>query len=768
MLAAALAFTLGAILLQRLEIPPSLWWILAVLPPTAFAVVFRRRPSVRIGGWILLSFAAGFGWANFLVHQRLADAAEFPDKLKWRDIAVQGIVTDLPKESAGRIQFQLQLEKIIPPNSSAIHPDNLRARLAIYKSRWPNAPTPQAGEKWEFTVRLRPPKGFINPHGFNSGGRLFARGIHLVGYVRQNGMHRKIADGQGLNLARRKIRARIFNAIPKSDSAGILAALIVGDRSQISDSQWQILRRTGTAHLVSISGAHITMVSGLVFLLAAAIFRRIPQITRRIPAAKAAILLALIAAFFYALIAGFALPAQRAFLMFAVFVIAMMAGNFTSKFTPFGAALFAVVAADPWAVLSAGFWLSFFVVAIILLVFAVQSDRPKLWKWLAAPQIIIVFAVAPLVILFFGEAPLLASPPANFLAIPWVGFIVLPLALADLIFPGDFLWRLADWSLSPLLFILNFLSATPLAVWAVAEPPIYLVGLALVGGFWLAMPTGFPTRILGIIPLAALFGWMPPSPELNSVRITVLDVGQGIAAVVRTKNHSLLYDAGPNFGETDAGRIVVLPFLRGEGIRKLNMLVVSHGDSDHAGGKDSVMEGIAVDELISSAFFPEAKKCIAGKKWQWDGVGFEFLHPTAADYESKKSDNALSCVLKITAGGRTMLFTGDIPSESEAEILSREGDSMASDILLVPHHGSRFSSSAEFVEGVSAAMAVFSVGRNWFGHPHDSVLERFADAEIYRTDSDGAIQIDISAEGIKAVRWGDINRRYWRENSPIN
>ncbi|HVJ13481.1 MAG TPA: DNA internalization-related competence protein ComEC/Rec2, partial [Burkholderiales bacterium] len=569
-----------------------------------------------------------------------------------------------------------------------------------------------------------------------------------------------------IESAREAVRDRFLATLGPTPAAGILAALAVGDQRAISSEEWRLFNRTGVTHLMSISGLHVTLVSGLAAWLVAFGWRRMPAAALRLPARKAAAVAAMAAALGYTLLAGFAVPAQRTFYMVTVVALALWAGRIASPARTLALALAVIVAADPWAPLAPGLWLSF---AAVALIFYVVSDEARVLQWVRM-QWAITIGLAPAALLLSGQISV-AGPLANALAIPLVSVVVTPLALLAALLPLEFLLQSAAWLVEWLLLFLEWCAALPGALWQQPVPPLWAVGAAMAGVAWLLAPRGVPWRIAGLALMAPAFSAAPPAPAAGEAWITALDVGQGLAVLVRTASRTLLYDAGPSYGaEADSGGRIVAPLLRGAGIDSLDVMVLSHEDLDHLGGALTLLETFEVRALESSlpathalhALVPGSSRCAAGRSWEWDGVRFEFLHPQPG-WEAARRNNQ-SCVLRVAAGGAAMLLTGDIERAAEA-LLVREN--LKADVLLVPHHGSRTSSSDGFLAAVAPRWAVVPAGyRNRFGHPARDVLERYAAAgvRVLRTDRDGAVRVLLNADsvGVEAERLRV--PRYWRRS----
>ncbi len=787
---AALGFTLGVCLLQhQAELPQAGWLTLYFTFAAIAAIGFSRRVSPVVGaGAMFIGFAAlGFAWAAALAQLRLSDRLD--PALEGRDVLVSGVVGGLPQAMERGVRFDFDVEspetgvprRIVLSSYGGFAPDD----------SWDVLPV-RAGERWRFMVRLRRPHGSANPHGFDYEAWLLERGIRATGYVRMPS--RRGVDERAqilperlaalvprprywIERLREAARERIRDALPERPYAGVLIALAIGDQNAIGPEQWQLFARTGVSHLMSISGLHVTMIAGLIAMLASWCWRRGESLVLALPAQKAAALAGFLAAFAYCLISGFAVPAQRTLYMVGVVAAALWFGRATSASRVLAAALFIVLALDPWAVLSPGFWLSFAAVAVI---FFVATGRTAKAHWLAQwgkVQWAVTAGLAPLLLVLFQQVSLV-SPVANALAIPLVSFVITPLALAGAALPFDWPLALGHAILEVLMAVLDWLAALPSAVWHQHAPLAWTVPLALAGIAWLLLPRGFPARALGALLMLPLFAANPPGPRSAELWITVLDVGQGLSVLARTEKHALLYDAGPAFNAVaDSGSRVILPYLRGEGIDRLDALVVSHDDRDHSGGAGSVLEAIPVGVLWSSLAADHAllaapawrAPCASGRGWLWDGVSFEFLHPLSEVPAGRAARaNNQSCVLRIEAAAGRVLLTGDIERAAERELLRRVPALLSADALLVPHHGSSTSSTPEFVKQVAPRLAVFAVGhRNRFGHPREDVLARYREAgsELLRTDTGGAIQLRFAPGNLRVDAERDRARRYWHESS---
>ncbi len=756
---AALAFTAGATLLQFQAALPSAAWIW-LLPGCCVAVCFKPRSAA------LFAFVIGFLWAAAMAHVRIAE--RLAPELEGRDLEVVGVVSSLPAAGERSLRFELEVESA---SGGARLPRKIL--LAWYRNALHEEEPAllgravHPGERWLFTVRLRRPHGLSNPQGFDYEAWLLERGIGATGYVRERGSQRLLGSRNGvfdfIERAREAIRDRFQAGLGATPAAGILAALAVGDQRAISREEWQLFSRTGVTHLMSISGLHVTLVSGLAAWLVAALWRRVPAAALRVPARRPAAIAAILAALGYTLLAGFAVPAQRTFWMVSVVAAALWSGRIASPTRTLALALAAVVATDPWAPLSPGLWLSF---GAVLLIFYVASGwnavEPRLLQW-GRMQWAITVGLAPAALLLFGQVSV-AGPLANAVAIPVVSAVVTPLALMAAVIPIAAFLELGSLLIEWLLQFLEWCAALPGALRQQHVPAGWTVLLALGGAAWLLAPRGVPWRAGGMALMAPAFCLAPPSPAPGEAWITTLDVGQGLAVLARTHSRVLLYDAGPAFGaESDSGARIVIPFLRGAGIGHVDLMVLSHEDFDHIGGALAVLESLDVGALASSlaprhplnALVAAPRRCAAGQAWEWDGVRFEFLHP--AMELQKRNDR--SCVLRIAAKGGAMLLTGDIERTAELQIPVQK-----TEVLLVPHHGSRTSSSPELIAAVAPRWAIVPAGyRNRFGHPNREVLERYraAGTKLLRTDLDGAVTVRLGIRDVSVRAERASRARYW-------
>lgn len=776
-----LAFALGAALLQtRPELPDmALVWLL----PLGCFLAWRLSGRGRQVAWLVLAVVTGFLYAAGRAEIRLAEA--LPPLWEGRDLVVTGRVLDLPEATARGLRFTLN---VVPTATPAAVPQ--RVRVGWYGRPGEPLPSLRGGDCVRVVARLYQPHGQVNPGGFDYEGWLLERGIRAVGNLKAKpgaadctGETLTSRGRAALDRTRDDIRSRLRDALGGRPYAGVVRALAVGEQDAIPSAQWTLFRQTGVTHLMSISGLHITLFSALVYALAQTLWRRIPGLALHLPARKAGALLGFAAAAAYTALAGFGIPAQRTLFMLAGAAVMALLDRTGSSSRLLAAALLVVVLVDPWAAFAPGFWLSFGAVAALL-----WADRGRLrplpkWRVWVEAQWAVTLALTPALLVMFHEVSLV-SPLANAVAIPLISLLAVPASLLAVLLPWDVLALLAHGIVSLTMLWLEGLARLPQPVFHAAAPDLPALLLALLGAAVLLLPRGVPRRWLALFLFLPLFFPRLPAPAPGVLWVTVLDVGQGTAVLLRTARHSLLYDTGPLHGDgEDAGARVIAPALWRIGANHLDGLVVSHDDLDHSGGTLSLLTSHRPGWLLTSiaggpeerldamgrrirTARPDALACRAGQRWEWDGVKFQVLHPPAHHYaQPGYPDNARSCVVRVDAAGGSVLLTGDIERLAEMNLLERR-QPLAADVLVVPHHGSDSSSSPAFLAAVQPGHIVIPVGhRNRFGHPHPSVLARYRalDVPIWRTDRHGAVELRLEAEGIAVTTARQTEARYWRK-----
>jgi competence protein ComEC len=773
MVSFALFFALGVWLLQQQAALPALplYWPLAIC---VLLLPASTRTAVRLARHALILICAllfGFSYTAWVAQARLSDS--LPNEWQGQNITLTGIIAEMPRIHERGLRFAFDVESI--QTEAAYVPRHIQ--LATYDGDADSPLDIHAGERWRFTVRLKQPHATSNPHGFDFEAWALERNLRATGYVYANGDNQKLAETSRspaylIERLRESVRTHFQQTLGDAPHAGILTALAIGDQASITQSEWQLFTHTGVNHLMSISGLHITMLASLFFALTYWLWRRSVRLTLHFPARKAAALVGLLAALCYTLISGFEIPAQRTLFMLTTFAVMMLFSRNVAPSQMLAAALVVVLLADPWAVMSPGFWLSFGAVALIFYVTANRYGRTHwLMEYGKVQWAMTIGLIPPLLALF--QQMSLVSPIANAFAIPLVSFVVVPLTLLGTLPPFEWMLYLAHQVMALCIGLLQGLDDLPLSVWTQHAPPAWAIASGVLGALWLLTPRGFPLRSFGIILILSMFLITPITPAANSARIIVFDVGQGLAVAVQTHSHAMLYDTGPNFaGESDSGNRILVPSLRGLGIVKLDGLMLSHDDIDHIGGTHSVMQSLPIEWVSSSlksdhpllSTVKQHTSCTDGQSWAWDGVKFDVLHPSDLDDSDKKHDNDQSCVLRISVGIRSVLLVGDIEKASESRLLALHIHDLPSTLLVAPHHGSKSSSSDAFVNAVSPQQVVFTAGyRNRFNHPHPTVWQRYGDAGAVRlrSDVDGAIIIDLNADELKLESYRKTQRRYW-------
>ncbi|UVE19228.1 DNA internalization-related competence protein ComEC/Rec2 [Pseudomonas sp. LS44] len=735
-----LALAAGLLTLRFLpELPPA--WLLGVLPLLGLMLLpFRSYP--------LAFFLFGFSWACASAQWALDDrlAPELDGNTLW----LQGLVVGLPEQGDGVVRFQLGQ----PESRRAFLPQRLR--LA-----WYGGPALQAGERWRLAVKLKRGHGMVNPQGFDYEAWLLAQRVGGTGTVKHG---ERISPANGPSAWRDALRQRMLKVYAFGRQGG-LVALVIGDGSGLSVADWRLLQDTGTVHLMVISGQHVAMLAALVYALIVALARLgwWPPSWPWLPWACA---LSFAVALGYGVLAGFEVPVRRACVMIAMVLIWRLRYRHLGVWLPWLLALNGVLLLEPLASLQAGFWLSFGAVAVLMLVFAGRLGPWSWWRSWGRAQWTMAIGLLP-ALLALGLPVSASGPLANLIAVPWVSFLVVPLALlGTLLLPlfglGDGLLWLAG-GLLELLFQLLAWIASWLPAWSAPAIPWWAWLLGAAGALLILLPTGMPLRALGLALLLPMLRPPIDTPAPGRLDAWVLDVGQGLAVALRTQHHALLYDSGPRYGEFDSGERVVLPSLRTLGVDRLDLMLISHADTDHAGGALSVQRGMSVDRVLSgepAALAPSlrAELCVDGSTWRWDEVSF-----TTWRWPSAVEGNPASCVLQIEANGERLLLTGDIDAGAERALLAA-GRDIRADWLLAPHHGSRSSSSMGFLKAVQPQAVLISRGaNNTFGHPHPQSLARYQALGIptYDTVVTGAQRIQLGAnDTLYGLRE---QRRFWRE-----
>jgi competence protein ComEC len=781
---ASLGFLVGVLICQSLtELPMREWsFLIIVLIPLVL-----RVPEFRLPIFILL----GFLYSVFIAHSKLA--TQFSPEMDGRDFLVSGTVSAITSKSAQHTRFWLNVSGLsefpgYKNTEPGIYQGTKKPPQRIQLTWYKGAPTISVGQQWRLKVRLKHPRGFSNPGAFDYEGWLYQQGIDATGYVRSGKENDNVTKLLGVESGpliwierlRATLSHQIATALKDKNHASLITALVVGDRQSMTDEQWSTLTRTGTNHLMAISGLHIGLIAGLFFFLINRAWRLIPRASLKVPAPRIAAITAIMAALIYAALAGFTLPTQRAFIMISVAMLALWLQRPVASSQVLATALLAVLIYDPSSVMNGSFWLSF--AAVVVIVFTLSNRLPMQtkaqkwwWKW-GRIQWVITIGLAPILLFWFQQVPA-GSPIANFIAVPWVSLITVPLSLLGgalvLVAPmaGEFILLLADFSLALLWPVLESMAAVDELIYKGSQPPLWTLLPALIGIGLLLAPKGFPARWLGVVWLLPLVFYPRSDIAHGAYRLTLLDVGHGLATVVRTRNHVLVYDVGPRYSDTfNAGDVAVLPFLKTVGIYQIDRVILSHDDIDHTGGFEAINANLKINRLTLGPGVSKSHAlmdyCQRGQQWDWDGVQFKVLHPPG-DYKSR-TDNNNSCVVQITTENDKLLLTGDIEREVETQFVkffAGDDDNLRADVLLVPHHGSLSSSSDAFLRAIQPDYALISAGyNNRYGLPKPQVVARYQamGTKILNTGQEGAISFLMDQRGLSELTLHRHQaRHYW-------
>ena len=752
------------------------WWAYAGMGVLGLGacggLAWLRRGHRSRSGQYLLAALVGvmLAWSAAGLRARLVAQEVLPPHLEGQDLRVTALIAAMPQPHEAGVRLRLTVEEVRWHGAEVTIPSLVD--VSWYSGAWRDAggvvelqrqaPAFRVGERWTMTVRLKAPHGLRNPRGFDYELWTWEQGVRATGYIRA-GVRDEPPQRLGstwrypMEQARQRVRDAIMerllsgaggeDAAAQARRAGVIAALVTGDQRAIDRADWDVFRATGVAHLMSISGLHITLFAWLAATALRWLWRRSAWLCLTVPAPQAGLVAGVVLAGLYAWFSGWGVPAQRTVVMLAVVAWLRWSGRRWPWPQVWMLACVAAVLADPWALLQAGFWLSFVAVAML---FATDSGasgahpagvRGHFYAMLRE-QWVVTLALTPLSLLLFGQVSVVGLL-ANLVAIPWVTLVVTPLALLGVLVPP--LWSLAAWAMQPLALGLQWLASWAWASVHLPAAPWWMGCAAVLGGALMALRWPWPLRLMGLVLVIPALAYRPPAPAPGEFSVLGVDVGQGNAVLVRTAHHSLLYDAGPRYSrESDAGHRVVVPLLRALAV-ELDLLVLSHRDTDHTGGAFAVLAQQPQARLMGSLAgesqwqaLRAVQPCMQGDSWEWDGVRFEVLHPAADTPAPAGRANAVSCVIRATARagqGASALLAGDIEAAQEQWLRAQPG-SLRADWLLVPHHGSKTSSTAAFLEAVQPRTALVQAGyRNRFGHPAAEVVQRYRERGIMLVES---------------------------------
>ncbi|QWE31849.1 DNA internalization-related competence protein ComEC/Rec2 [Polynucleobacter sp. Adler-ghost] len=779
---------------------------------------YLNRPLVqyRHASSLLLAVcccALGFAWSAYYAQDRLSNILALEHEGK--DLVLEGRVNALPQSASSGAKFSFEVDRAF------LGRERIRSfPPQVYLSWQPAWRNPQdvpeviPGQRWELKVKIKRPYGSLNPHTFDFERWSFHQDFGASGSVRSGQLilEKDIAFTEftlAMEYQRWKLRQKIQRLLSKDARyGGVIAALVMGDQNAIDQEDWRVFNATGIGHLISISGLHVTMLAGFGAMLATFIWRR-NTLPLSVPVGKVAAAVGFLTAFVYAWLAGFQIPAQRTMYMVGVVAFALWSGRNPRSFDIWWWALFFVLVIDPMATYTPGFWLSFGAVAAIL--YAMQDSAGLLglptgrelevhWRnrviqalrEACRVQAVVTIALLPLTLYWFYQVSIV-SPLANAIAIPVVSYIVTPLAIAGALLPdfiGKYLLIPAHATMDYLAIMLAWMASWKWSIAWSSQPAWWAIALSTIGILIAIRPgsiqESWMSRIAGLVLCATLFIQLSTSAHLEKgeFRATVLDIGQGTAVLIETKTKRLLYDTGPIQGKDNAGQRIILPYLRGRGINHIDRMIISHSDSDHIGGAATLLKEISFDSMMGSLpstnpLLENLKErkipaipCRFGQQWSWDGVDFHIWHPhehTNFEDHHPRKPNEVSCVLEVRNQTTSFWLTGDVEKQGEAEITERLTQKALNHlrnknlIFMAPHHGSKTSSSQEFLTALSPDEAFAQNGyRNRYGHPHSSVTVRYQSMNIpfYQTPNTGAQVWEFPAQSERK----QTESRFWRQD----
>lgn len=771
MRSSTLVFLLGILACQQLNHLPDSRLALLIFPLLPAAVLY---PRLRL----IIFFLVGLLWtvwrANLILTPQLLP------KIENQPVQVIGTIVNIPLKTNYGWSFEFIPSQLIYQGLSKPLPGKLQL------SWFGTPPQPLSPEQeWQLQVRLKKVHPMLNPGVFDYSSLLFSRGIRATGSVQSKSTELRLLNNNNpssfqniIDHWRYQLIKRIRDLLGDNPNTAIIIALAVGHQADITPQQWKTMKHAGIVHLVSVSGLHISLVAMLIFGIARRFWSYLGPAALWLPVNYFALFVSVFAATGYALLAGFSVPTQRSLVMIIVIMIGTFLARTLTGSRILALALLAVLIYDPLAVMSIGFWLSFGAIATMM--YALSGRRPLFESWLirwgintATTQWAVTLGLFPALLAWSGNGFLLiTSLLANTVAIPWFSLLtVLVLIGTSLIFVlpelSHFLLQISVYLLDAIWVFPTWLASIQWPLWLQVFPPWWATGAAIIGVAILLSPFSwhFLPKWLGLLWCLPLFFFPRKFPPLGEAWFTLLDVGQGLAAVIRTEKHVLVYDTGPQ------RNTAVVPFLCQQNLLAIDTLMISHEDADHSKGTTTILQELTVKELLTSApakfssEYHNVRECRAGQQWQWDDVNFQMLSPTG-DFVFKS--NHRSCVLKVSTAGSSLLLTSDIEKLTEYRLIHDYPQQLRADILVVPHHGSKTSSAESFIDTVKPKIALFSTGYlNRFKHPAAKVVQRYQQHHIilWDTVNQGAITYHLTTTGLSPPRFARVDmRRYWHDN----
>lgn len=746
------AFALGIAGLQLFPVLPDASFSIFLLSTAAAALLYWPKQAAYS------ALCAGLCYASLSAENALAQRLPLPQSGTAGTATVE--IIGLPVRDGQQWHFQARI--LASEDFSTL--TGRKIKLSWYRTK----KTVKPGDIWRFHLLLRTPNGVQNPGGFDTERRALQERIAAQGYIKKQAVF--LASRASIDRFRNMLSQRISRSLA-GDQARFVQALALGDTRQLTDQDWEVLRRTGITHLIAISGFHVGMVAVFAVLCVRGFYWLIPAFGLRLTRVHACSYASILAAWFYTALAGFAIPTVRTALMISVFMLCKLLHRHISTLQAVCLSLLAILLADPFSILSPGFWLSFAGV-LSLILFMPQGPGQGMLRPFIRAQWVVSLALLPLSIGFFNQSTLI-GPLVNLLAIPWISLVVVPLALLGCLFAwlpafAGVLWQISSWAMQAFWYLLLLAQDQHWAGYYSAEPTVFIIALAMLGACICLLPNAMPGKWLGLFLILPMLAPEAVGIAHGRMRVAMFDVGQGLSVLVRTRRHTLLYDTGAgNDKGFSRGASAIVPALRAAQVGKLDKVVISHADNDHSGGLPAIQEQMPIGSLQASYPMPGATSCRKGMAWIWDGVHFEYLWPAA---DTGGSDNDNSCVLRIEANGRSIILTGDISERTESQLLAQQGVRLSSEIIVAPHHGSRTSSSASFLQAVKPKLALVSSGfQNRFRHPNHQVVQRYRvqGAKLLNSVDSGWAELESGPGGWRWLHRARVDgRRYWHRASP--
>jgi len=759
MLLFSISFLIGVS--QLLWLPKiNIDWLLIVLPLFVILLFIRNKYKsisfIFIG--MLLGFSYGITQAHFAKTKQLKS-------IPTNSLEITGTITSLPVitemgNRGNRTKFALTID----PEIALEIPVN---KLLV---SWYNSEKPiEIGQKWAFNLKMKPIHGYKNPGSFDYSKWLFRQGFDATATVKSS---RLINNNESFNIKYwiNQQRAEISFLIDKKFNSqrvkGLIQALSIGDKSKITYEDSQLFQETGTSHLIAISGLHIGLIAFIGILFGRLLF--FISANEKINRFKYEAVFAISFALFYAMLAGLSIPTLRALVMVVVFSLAYASKNNVSRWTAWAFAMLVVLIYDPFSVLDVGFWFSFSAVAVLMFTFAGRNNKDcKLCVFIKA-QIVILIGLMPLMAIIFQKINLL-TPVANLLVLPLASFFLIPLMFASFIINlfsekmSNFLFNIVEMIANTLFKILDYLQNFNFLTF-----PIQKINFSILLALFLLMiilllPKLFRWKVVALFLLLPLFLDHKNNINNTEFKVNVLDVGQGLSVIIQTKSHVLVYDTGAKYESGFSfATSVVMPYLQNQGIKHIDTLIISHDDNDHAGGANELKAFYRNMEIIDVK--GHYSNCQMPKTWHWDEVTFTVLSPFEVD---PYLGNNSSCVIKVSSSNGSILLTGDIEEPVEYRLIKNLAEEIVSDLMIVPHHGSKTSSSMGFIDRVNPKIVLNSSGyANQFNHPHPTIKQRYLDKniEFLDTQNKGMIEAFFSDQKFDIIQYQDDSPHFWHVN----